>query len=124
MFLERKFKTLTIYVSEKQVLFPSTQNSYKLNQNFIFSYQSSISSTRDSFVQPANHLYNKSSIYNTSHYKLKNIDSPTLNTIEGKTRKLLLEYYTQCQELFETSFGELVKAVNNGIDVLYIIVFY
>ena len=47
-------------------------------------------------------------------YRLKTLILLLLIQLKEKQRTLLLEYYVECQKLFEISFSELVKAVNNS----------
>ena len=47
-----------------------------------------------------------------SKYKLKEISSDELLVIESETRKTLLNYYTNCQQLFKDGFNSLVDGVD------------
>ena len=47
-------------------------------------------------------------------FKLKNISSAELSQIEDKTREILLNYYSKCQELFTEGFDSLNEGIDNA----------
>ena len=44
-------------------------------------------------------------------YQLKQISSEDLISLEKQTRKILLNHYSKCQELFVTGFLKLIKGI-------------